>query len=83
MPYSAGLKRNIVQCLDDYGIPLKLSHTVADIKGKERVEGVTLIQVDEKGKPIPGTEEEYSCDTLFSFCRLIRKMNCPGGWESA
>ncbi len=60
MPYSGGLKRNIVQCLDDFGIPLKLSHTVVDIKGKERVEGVTLAQVDEKGKPIPGTEEEYS-----------------------
>ena len=55
MPYSGGLKRNIVQCLDDYGIPLKLSHTVVDIKGKKRVEGVTLAQVDENRKPIPGT----------------------------
>ncbi len=61
MPYSGGLKRNIVQCLDDYGIPLKLSHTVVDIKGKERVEGITLAEVDSKGKPILGTEEEYSC----------------------
>src|SRR5699024_9713683 len=60
MPYSGGLKRNIVQCLDDYGIPLKLSHTVVDIKGKERLEGVTLAEVDQNGKPIPGTEEEYS-----------------------
>lgn len=49
MPYSGGLKRNIVQCLDDFGIPLKLSHTVVDIKGKERVESVTLAQVDETG----------------------------------
>ena len=55
MPYSGGLKRNIVQCLDDYGIPLKLSHTVVDIKGKERLEGVTLAEVDKTGKPIPGT----------------------------
>lgn len=71
MPYSGGLKRNIVQCLDDFGIPLKLSHTVVDIKGKERVEGVTLAQVDEKGKPVPGTEEEYSCDTLLLSVGLI------------
>ncbi len=54
MPYSGGLKRNIVQCLDDFGIPLKLSHTVVDIKGKERVESVTLAQVDENRKPISG-----------------------------
>ncbi len=71
MPYSGGLKRNIVQCLDDYGIPLKLSHTVVDIKGKERVEGITLAQVDGRGKPIPGTEEEYECDTLLLSCGLI------------
>ena len=71
MPYSGGLKRNIVQCLNDYGIPLKLSHTVVDIKGKERVEGITLARVDEKGKPIPGTEEDYTCDTLLLSCGLI------------
>lgn len=71
MPYSGGLKRNIVQCLDDFGIPLKLSHTVVDIKGKERVESVTLAQVDEKLKPIPGTEEEIACDTLLLSCGLI------------
>mgnify|MGYP000078579156 FL=1 len=65
MPYSGGLKRNIVQCLNDYDIPLKLSHTVVDIHGKERVTGITLAKVDEKGKPIPGTEEEYACDTLL------------------
>lgn len=71
MPYSGGLKRNIVQCLDDFGIPLKLSHTVVDIKGKERLEGITLAAVDNKGKPIPGTEEEYTCDTLLLSCGLI------------
>ena len=71
LPYSGGLKRNIVQCLDDFDIPLKLSHTVVDIKGKERLEGITLAAVDEKGKPIPGTEEEYSCDTLLLSCGLI------------
>lgn len=71
MPYSGGLKRNIVQCLDDYGIPLKLSHTVVDIKGKKRLEGITLAEVDSKGKPIPGTEEYYSCDTLLLSVGLI------------
>lgn len=71
MPYSGGLKRNIVQCLDDFGIPLKLSHTVIDIDGKERVKGITLAQVDGKGKPIPGTEEYYSCDTLLLSVGLI------------
>ena len=71
MPYSGGLKRNIVQCLDDFGIPLKLSHTVVDIKGKERLKGITLAAVDDKGKPIPGTEEEYTCDTLLLSCGLI------------
>ena len=71
MPYSGGLKRNIVQCLDDFGIPLKLSHTVVDVKGKERVEGITLAQVDEHNKPIPGTEEFYECDTLLLSCGLI------------
>ena len=71
MPYSGGLKRNIVQCLNDFDIPLKLSHTVVDIKGKERVESLTIAQVDEHNKPIPGTEEEYSCDTLLLSCGLI------------
>lgn len=71
MPYSGGLKRNIVQCLDDYGIPLKLSHTVVDIQGKERVTGVTIAQVDENRRPIPGTEEFYSCDTLLLSVGLI------------
>lgn len=79
MPYSGGLKRNIVQCLDDYGIPLKLSHTVVDIKGRERVEGVTLAQVDEKNKPIPGTEEFYSCDTLLLSVGLIPENEISRG----
>ena len=71
MPYSGGLKRNIVQCLDDFGIPLKLSHTVVNIEGKERVTGVTIAQVDSHGKPIAGTEEHYECDTLLLSCGLI------------
>lgn len=71
MPYSGGLKRNIVQCLDDFGIPLRLSHTVVDIKGKDRVEGVTIAEVDNTGKPIKGTEEFYSCDTLLLSVGLI------------
>lgn len=71
MPYSGGLKRNIVQCLDDFGIPLKLSHTVVNIHGKKRVEGVTVAQVDENRKPIPGTEEYIKCDTLLLSVGLI------------
>lgn len=71
MPFSGGLKRNIVQCLDDFGIPLKLSHTVVAIHGKERLEGITLAEVDSHGKPIPGTEEDYTCDTLLLSCGLI------------
>lgn len=71
MPYSGGLKRNIVQCLDDFNIPLKLSHTVVNIEGKERVEGVTIAQVDESLKPIPGAQEHFSCDTLLLSVGLI------------
>lgn len=71
MPYSGGLKRNIAQCLQDFDIPLKLSHTVIDIRGKERVEGVTLAEVDEHLKPIPGTEEYIPCDTLLLSVGLI------------
>lgn len=78
MPYSGGLQRNIVQCLQDYEIPLKLSHTVVDIQGKERVTGVTLAQVDENRKPIPGTEEFYSCDTLLLSCGLIPENELSG-----
>lgn len=71
MPYSGGLKRNIVQCLDDYGIPLKLSTTVVKIHGKERVTGVTLAKVDENRIPIPGTEEYIPCDTLLLSVGLV------------
>lgn len=79
MPYSGGLKRNIVQCLDDYGIPLKLSHTVVDIQGKERLTGITLAEVDENRKPIPGTEEFYSCDTLLLSVGLIPENELTKG----
>ena len=78
MPYSGGLKRNIVQCLDDFGIPLKLSHTVVDIKGKERVEGITLAEVDENRRPIPGTEEFFECDTLLLSVGLIPENELSG-----
>lgn len=71
MPYSGGLKRNIVQCLDDYEIPLMLSHTVVDIEGKERVTGITIAEVDENRKPIPGTEVHYDCDTLLLSVGLL------------
>ena len=71
MPYSSGLNRNIVQCLQDYDIPLYLSHTVTDIRGRERLEGVTVSEVDEKRNPIPGTEIEFDCDTLLLSCGLI------------
>lgn len=79
MPYSGGLKRNIVQCLDDFNIPLKLSHTVIDIKGKERVESVTIAKVDENRKPIKGTEEVISCDTLLLSCGLIPENELSNG----
>ena len=78
MPYSGGLQRNIVQCLEDFQIPLKLSHTVVDIQGKERVTGITLAQVDENRKPIPGTEEFYSCDTLLLSCGLTPENELSG-----
>lgn len=79
MPYSGGLKRNIVQCLDDFGIPLKLSHTVIDIEGKERVEAVTIAEVGPDRKPIPGTEERYTCDTLLLSCGLIPENELSRG----
>jgi len=71
MPYSGGLKRNIVQCLNDYDIPLKLSHTIVEITGKERVTGVTIAEVGPDRRPIPGTEEHYSCDTILLSVGLI------------
>lgn len=71
MPFSGGLTRNIVQCLDDFGIPLRLSTTVIETHGKERLEGVTIAQVDDKLQPIPGTEEYIECDTLMLSVGLI------------
>lgn len=71
MPYSGGLARNIAQCLNDFDIPLYLSHTVTDIRGKERVEGVVISEVDERRRPIPGTEEYVECDTLLLSVGLI------------
>ncbi|MEG2350549.1 MAG: FAD-dependent oxidoreductase [Hungatella sp.] len=79
MPYSGGLKRNIVQCLDDYAIPLKLSHTVVEIHGKERLTGVTLAKVDESRKPIPGTEVCYACDTLLLSVGLLPENELTRG----
>ncbi len=78
MPYSGGLKRNIVQCLDDFGIPLKLSHTVVNIEGDKRVTGITLARV-ENGKPVPGTEEHYDCDTLLLSCGLLPENELSRG----
>ena len=71
MPYSGGLKRNIVQCLDDFDIPLLLSTTVVQIHGNKKLEGVTLAQVDEKRQPIPGTEQYIPCDTLLLSVGLL------------
>ena len=71
MPFSSGLNRNIVQCLNDYDIPLYLSHTVIDIQGKERLTGVTVAEVDERRQPIPGTEIHFNCDTLLLSVGLI------------
>ena len=71
MPYSSGLNRNIVQCLNDYDIPLYLSHTVTDIQGRERLSGVTVSKVDEDRRPIPGTEIHFDCDTLLLSVGLI------------
>lgn len=71
MPYSSGLNRNIVQCLNDYDIPLYLSHTITDIQGRERLSGVTVSKVDENRRPIPGTEIHFDCDTLLLSVGLI------------
>lgn len=71
MPYSGGLNRNIVQCLNDFGIPLYLSHTIVGIKGKKRLEQVTVAKVDSRKKPIPGTEMLFDCDTLLLSVGLI------------
>ena len=71
MPFSSGLRRNIVQCVENFNIPLKFSHTIIKIHGKERVEGVTVAAVDSNRKPIPGTEEFIECDTLLLSVGLI------------
>ena len=71
MPYSGGLARNIEQCLNDYGIPLMLSHTVVEIHGKERLTGVTIAKVDENRRPIDETRQYIPCDTLLLSCGLI------------
>ncbi|MBE6836227.1 MAG: FAD-binding protein [Ruminococcaceae bacterium] len=71
MPYSGGLQRNIVQCLNDFDIPLFLSHTIIDIRGKERVEGVTIAEVGPDRRPIKGTEIDFDCDTVLLSVGLI------------
>ncbi|MGE5559732.1 MAG: NAD(P)/FAD-dependent oxidoreductase [Chloroflexota bacterium] len=71
LPQPNGLTRNVVQCLDDYGIPLHLSHTVVDIHGRDRLEAVTVARVDERLQPVPGTEERVACDTLILSVGLI------------
>ncbi len=71
MPYSSGLKRNIVQCLDDFGIPLYLNHTITKIEGTDRVTGVTISEVDAQKRPITGTERHFSCDTVLFSVGLI------------
>lgn len=71
MPYSAGLTRNIVQCLNDFDIPLLLSHTVVDIRGRERLEAVTVAAVDDRLLPVPGTEQTLECDTLLLSVGLL------------
>ena len=79
MPYSGGLARNIEQCLNDYSIPLKLSHTVVEIHGKDRVEGVTIARVDENRRPISETREFIPCDTLLLSCGLIPENELTKG----
>lgn len=79
MDFLAGLTRNKVQCLDDFGIPLKLSHTVTRIVGNERVEGVYIAQVDKDKKPIPETEEFIPCDTLLLSVGLIPENELSRG----
>lgn len=79
MEHSSGLRRNIAQCLDDFGIPLYLEHTIVEIKGKERVEGVVIAQVDKVKKPIPGTEREIACDTVLFSVGLIPENELSKG----
>ena len=79
MPYSSGLQRNIVQCLEDFDIPLYLSHTVTKIHGDRRVTGVTVQKVDEQKNPIPGTEMDFECDTLLLSVGLIPENELTKG----
>ena len=79
MPYSGGLARNIEQCLNDFGIPLMLSHTVVEIHGGDRVTGVTIAKVDEKRKPIAETRQYIECDTLLLSCGLIPENELTKG----
>lgn len=79
MPYSGGLARNIAQCLDDFGIPLYLSHTVTEIRGRDRVESVVIAEVDENRNPIAGTEEVVECDTLLLSVGLIPENELTRG----
>ena len=79
MPYSGGLARNIVQCLQDYDIPLYLSHTIIDIQGKDRVERAVVAKVDEHRRPIPGTEMVFDCDTILLSVGLIPENELTSG----
>ena len=79
MPYSGGLARNIEQCLNDFNIPLHLSHTVVNIHGRERLEGVTIARVDENRRPIKDSEEYIPCDTLLLSCGLIPENELTKG----
>ncbi len=79
MEHSSGLKRNIAQCLDDFGIPLYLEHTIVEIKGDERVEGVVIAKVDKEKKPVPGTEREIACDTVLFSVGLIPENELTKG----
>ncbi len=83
MPFSSGLRRNIVQCVENFNIPLKFSHTIVKIHGKERVEGVTVAAVDSNRKPIPGTEEFIECDTLLLSVGLIPEKEIASGCKIA
>lgn len=79
MPFSSGLTRNVVQCLDDFGIPLLLGHTATEVHGRERVEGVTVAQVDERRCPVPGTARRIDCDTLLLSVGLLPENELSKG----
>jgi len=79
LPYASGLPRNVVQCLDDYDIPLFLNHTIISIEGKERLEQITIAQVDKNMVPIPGTEKQIKCDTLLLSLGLIPENELSKG----